>query len=410
MSTHDIKFIGAAKAQISDSNPEQAVRDAIALARSMVKDASEELNRIRQAGGGVGEDMAATRAAYYESRGRSFPIFFGWDDDNPEAMLRKIGLRLSEVYERIEKGLTVKCRPGSGRRSMKCSEGTTAFQVGGWALNPRTFNLCPKWFDKDDVHRAAILVHELCHAIGGPGGRTDQKGISGNTVYGLPRALTYAHLEPDRACFSAENFEQFLIYREEIKDPANFPVTGSSGWVGVPAHMDAAVQHPNGKYYFFKGGTYWRYDPGVNKVDKVGVIGRDGWSGVPHDLDAALVHPRNGKIYLFKDDRYWRFDPTPGIDKVDHADVRIIGASGWTGLKAGIDAAFTHPSGRAATFFYGPNVAIFNFDRDAVVAWRFVRDYGYDGAYGTLNAAVHVPGLKNAYFFTAGHYQRHPLT
>ena len=420
MGGHTVKFLGAAKSHISRPNPEQMVRDAIDLAYELVSDAAKELSDIRLAGGGVNEDMAATKRAYYRSKGRAFPIFFGWNEANPNGMLRKIELRLSETLDRIDKGLTINCRPATGRRSRKCSEGVTAFQVGGWVLNPRTFNLCPKWFDDPDndpnharqhaVRRAAILVHELCHAIGGPGGRLDQKDISGNTVYGADRALAFAHNEPDDACFSAENVEQFLIYRDGLSDTGAFPVTGTSGWTGVPAHMDAAVEHPNGKFYFFKGAQYWRYDPDQNKVDKAEArIGTDGWSGLPSDIDAAIVHPRNGKIYVFKGDRYWRFDASAGVDKVDHDDVRKIGSSGWSGLKPGIQAAFVHPNGRTAQFFYGPNIAIFNFAQDKVVGWRFARDWGLKTVYGNLNAALYLPSNKKAYFFTAEHYQRHQM-
>ena len=38
--------------------------------------------------------------------------------------------------------------------------------------------------------------------------------------------------------------------------------------------------HPNGKAYFFRGRTYYRYDFGKRRVDKTGRVGVDGWPGL----------------------------------------------------------------------------------------------------------------------------------
>lgn len=47
---------------------------------------------------------------------------------------------------------------------------------------------------------------------------------------------------------------------------------------GAPsAPFDAALLHPNGKAYFFRGSEYRRFDFAQNKVDKVARIGIDGW-------------------------------------------------------------------------------------------------------------------------------------
>lgn len=90
---------------------------------------------------------------------------------------------------------------------------------------------------------------------------------------------------------------------------------------------DAAILHPNGRAYFFKGDKYYRFNFASDKVDKVGTINADGWQDLPNNIDAAILHP-NGKAYFFKDDRYYRFNF--GSDKVDR--VATIGADGWSGL------------------------------------------------------------------------------
>ncbi|AWW74245.1 hypothetical protein CD351_07355 [Erythrobacter sp. KY5] len=424
MSDHNITFIRQAEAHIDTNSPRSVVEKAIKICRDMAKDASNELSKIRLAGGGVGEGMDRVKRAYYDSFGRSFPIWFGWDDDNPEQMLQRLELRFNEIFQRIDKGLNIRCRPATGRRARGCADGYTAFQTLG-SLRPRRFHLCPKWFNLEreknsplqvsqDHYRASIIAHELCHAIGGLGTK-DQKDASKSTVYGEDRALAFAGAEPDRAYKSAENIEQFLVYRERVrtKTAAMIPLpkgNATGRYKGVPAFPDAAVNHPNGKIYFFKGDRYWRYDPAKNAVDHTNVrkIGKDGWQGVPTNLDAALLHPKNGKIYFFKGNRYWRFDPSAGIDRVDHDDVRTIGSSGWGGVRGDIDAAVVHPNGTHALFFYGPYYRTYRFggSAGALMNLRDPRDgTQFPYLYGNFNAVVIDPASKNGHFFTAEHWQ-----
>jgi matrix metalloproteinase-14 (membrane-inserted) len=56
----------------------------------------------------------------------------------------------------------------------------------------------------------------------------------------------------------------------------------------------------------------------------------DGFPGIPSDLDAAFVWGGNGKIYFFKDSSYYKFDPTRKLPVPDDypKDIRNWGLSG----------------------------------------------------------------------------------
>ncbi len=120
---------------------------------------------------------------------------------------------------------------------------------------------------------------------------------------------------------------------------------GRSGWKGIPSGIVAAVSHPNGKAYFFKGDKYYRFDCKRDEVDKVGTTGSSGWKGIPNQISAAVNHP-NGKAYFFKGNKYYRFDFKK--DKVDK--VGDTGSSGWNGIPTGVNSAVNHPNSRAYFF------------------------------------------------------------
>ncbi|MCK6550603.1 hemopexin repeat-containing protein [Myxococcota bacterium] len=166
--------------------------------------------------------------------------------------------------------------------------------------------------------------------------------------------------------FRGDRYQRYNFDLEQIdKDDARI---GVDGWRGVwTTGIDAALNHPrNGKVYFFKGDRYQRFSFDRERVDRDNArIGIDGWHGVwSNGIDAALIHPKNGKAYFFKDDRYQRFDFD--TERVDKDDARI-GIDGWRGVwSSGIDAALVHPRNHKAYFFKGDRYQRFDFDADRV--------------------------------------------
>ena len=111
---------------------------------------------------------------------------------------------------------------------------------------------------------------------------------------------------------------------------------GYDVYKGIPKDIDAVIKHPkNGKYYFFKGSKYYRYDTSKRTVDKVGSIGRDGWRGVPNNLDAA-THSKSG-IYFFKGTKYYKYDLESGnVSKSGSITSKFIGVPNY------LDAAHSY--------------------------------------------------------------------
>jgi hypothetical protein len=80
---------------------------------------------------------------------------------------------------------------------------------------------------------------------------------------------------------------------------------GYNAYNGVPSNIDASFRRgDNGKYYFFKGSKYYRWNPKTKKVDKTANI-TEGWKGVPTNLNA--VTDVTGGAYFFKGTNYYHF-------------------------------------------------------------------------------------------------------
>jgi serine/threonine protein kinase len=161
----------------------------------------------------------------------------------------------------------------------------------------------------------------------------------------------------DKKYFFFRGGEYYRYDVEADRMDADHPQPIADNWKGVWAEgVDTIIISPwdNGKAYLFKGMEYIQYDTADRRPD-VGypkpIVGN--WQGIwPDGIDAAIVW-NNGKIYFFKGSEYIRFDiqskrsdpgyPTPIADS-------------WPGVwSSNIDTIFTnhwppHSSGKAYFF------------------------------------------------------------
>ena len=87
---------------------------------------------------------------------------------------------------------------------------------------------------------------------------------------------------------------------------------------GIPSNVDAAFVWPrNNNIYFFKDSKYWAYNPHSNPgLDPTSPQSISQWGGLPSNLEAALQHT-NGKSYFFHSGHYYRLDDdTRAVDQI----------------------------------------------------------------------------------------------
>lgn len=131
-------------------------------------------------------------------------------------------------------------------------------------------------------------------------------------------------------------------------------------WPGLSAlgPIDAAVNAGNGKYYFFGGGNYLRFDIASNRTDPgyPRAVTEGTWPGLPAlGRVEAATNMGNGKIMFFSGNRMLRYDiiadrADPGYPQpIDHQT--LSGATPPNGYRLSMAVAF------------GPGALIFFYSR-----------------------------------------------
>lgn len=148
----------------------------------------------------------------------------------------------------------------------------------------------------------------------------------------------------DRKYYFFRGGEYYRYDVEHDRVDADHPKPIPGNWPGVWAEgVDAIINSPwdNGKAFLFKGKEYIQYDTTADRKSEVGspktIAGE--WPGIwPDGIDAAIVWD-DGKIYFFKGSEYIRFDIQS--KRADPGYPKPI-ADRWPGVwSSNIDTAFT---------------------------------------------------------------------
>ncbi|TRY88579.1 hypothetical protein DNTS_034552 [Danionella cerebrum] len=131
-------------------------------------------------------------------------------------------------------------------------------------------------------------------------------------------------------------FKSGYVWRiRDGKLQAGYPALASRHWRGIPDKIDAAFEDKSGNIWFFQGQNYWVFDAerqitGPDSVRRLGLA--------VSDIQAALMWGDNKaqKIYFFKKGSYWRFNQRE--NRVESMHPRSM--SDWRGIPSDIDAAF----------------------------------------------------------------------
>lgn len=158
--------------------------------------------------------------------------------------------------------------------------------------------------------------------------------------------------------FKTTKKNQYWRFRNKKMD-SGYPKDISVGFEGIPNSIDTAfVWSGNGKTYFFKGDSYWRFDsrsePPVSSRYPQPI---SNWEGLPNNIDAALQWT-NQKTYFFKGRVYYRFnDRTFSVDKADPAYPRSTSVW-WFDCQSASSEDLSKASltgGEAKTVYVGDN-------------------------------------------------------
>ncbi len=252
------------------------------------------------------------------------------------------------------------------------------------------------------------------------------KPIEGNWQ-GLPRAF---QSDLDAALMRTTNNRVYFfkggdyvrIGRDSSMD-SGYPRPIAGNWPTMPAGfasgIQAAFERDNKKIYFFDGGQFVRFTPGVRCIMKSNswdvcdwTPGHFGWEAFMTGIDAALWRLSNDRMYLFSGPWFVRLTNQTG-DGPESGYPTLIG-SNWRGLPAdfrsGIDAALMRESNGKVYFFKGDQYVRIGDDSRVEAgypkrigdAWRGLpADFQRD-----IDAALYRDSNNKIYFFKGSRYVR----
>lgn len=224
--------------------------------------------------------------------------------------------------------------------------------------------------------QAGTLIHEMSHFW--------VVANTNDRVYGQPACRSLAIGNPDSALDNGDSHEYFAENTPALgMDPAPGSISLITDvWHGMPSGFhggfDAMLngsESPSSHCYFFKGSSYVRYDWDSDRADPgyPKSIAAD-WHSMPagftSGFDAAIngLGNSSGKCFFFKGGSYVRYDW--GADRADPGYPKPIAGS-WPNMPAGFtsdfDAVINRPAGFDKCYFFkGDSYVRYDWIADSV--------------------------------------------
>jgi len=145
--------------------------------------------------------------------------------------------------------------------------------------------------------------------------------IGKNGWRGLPTNIDAAVVDPtDQGIIHFFKKDETFIYRHS-DGKVTFTSSIAKRWPGVPNNINAALLHANGRIYFFKGNTYYKYNFKTHKVEKTGTVGEDDWRELKFDARTFPNHTNVFKPKAYPNHKSG-FDAT--VNNKQHNDVHFF--------------------------------------------------------------------------------------